>query len=137
MSRRDPRPIDAAAAWPIAPDAVLAEVRTLPKEGVLHAWRVLRLLTVCATDPRSPAPSFDRRGMESLEEAILRADYDEALRLPLAVLARCLTPGAGLDFDRLGRACLCAANWAFTSGRAPGVGRSFALAAARITRSMP
>jgi len=106
---------------------------------VLHAWRVLRLLAIRATDPwpsRTPPP-FDRRGMQALETAILRADYDEALRFPLAVLARCLTPGAEPDLERLGWACLCAVEWAFTRGRAPRVGRSFAYAAARITGLAP
>ena len=122
------------AAWAIAPDGVLSEVRTLPTAGVAHTWRVLRLLAVRAADTRSANPvTFDRRGMAALEESILFADYDEAIRYPLAVLARCLTPGVEPDPERFGWACLCAAEWAFSIGRAPEMGRSFTYAAAVIT----
>jgi hypothetical protein len=135
MSRSDVRLLlEARAAWYIMPDQVLSEIRTLPGVGVMHAWRVLRLLAVSAVDggPRETWP-FDRCGMEAFEEAILHAEYEDSIRLPLAVLVRCLTPGAEPDMERLARACLCAADWAFTIGGAPGVARSFAYAGARIS----
>jgi hypothetical protein len=134
VSRQSARFMEARAAWAIVPDGVLSEVRTLPAAGVAHAWRVLRLLAVRAADPRPAKPvTFDRSGMAALEESILFADYDEAIRYPLAVLARCLTPGVEPDPERLGWACLCAAEWAFSIGHAPETGRSFTYAAAVIT----
>ena len=48
MSRSHPRLLEERAASYIMPDQVLSEVRTLPGVGVVHAWRVLRLLAVCA-----------------------------------------------------------------------------------------
>lgn len=130
--------MDTVSTSVIVPDAAFSEITTMPRVAVLHTWRVLRLLAICAADPPSPsALPFNPRGMEALEEAILRADYDEAIRYPLAVLARCLTPGAEPDFERLAWACLCAADWAFCGGRAPGVGRSFAYAAARLSGQAP
>jgi hypothetical protein len=71
--------------------------------------------------------------MEALEKSILLASYDEGLRHPLAVLARHLTPGVEPDPERFGWACLCVAEWAISIGAAPGMGRSFTCAAARIT----
>lgn len=134
VTRRSLPLMEAVAAWVIAPDDVFEELGALPGAAVVHAWRVLRLLALCAPDPPPPASlPFNSQGMEALEEAILRADYDEAIRYPLAVLARCLTPGAEPDFERLSWACLCAADWAFTRGGAPGVGRSFVCAAARLS----
>jgi hypothetical protein len=95
---------------------------------------VLRLLAVWAADSGSAVPvPFDVCGMEALEESILLAEYDEAIRYPLAVLARYLTPGVEPDSERFGWACLCAAQWAFSVGRAPEMGRSFIHAAAHIT----
>jgi hypothetical protein len=126
--------VDAYLEWAIVPDGVLSEVRTLPAVGVMHAWRVLRLLEVRARGSRSAEPpQFERAGMEALEESILFADYDEAVRYPLAVLARSLTPGVEPDPERFGWACMCVAEWAIGTGRAPGMGRSFTCAAARIT----
>jgi hypothetical protein len=126
--------MEAEAVWEIIPDGVLSEVRTLPGIGVVHAWRVLRLLAAWAADSRSAVPvPFDRCGMERLEESILFADYDDAIRYPLAVLARYLTPGVEPDAERFGWACLCVAEWAISVGCAPEMGRSFTYAAARIT----
>jgi hypothetical protein len=134
VSRRSPQLLEAVVGWTIFPDSVLSEVRTLPAVGVVHAWRVLRLLAVRAIDSRSAEPvQFDRRGMEALEEAILLASYDGAIRHPLAVLAHYLTPGVEPDPERFGWACLCVAEWAVSVGRAPGMGRAFTYAAARIT----
>jgi hypothetical protein len=127
--------MEEGAGWEIVVDGVLSEVRALPDLGVIHAWRVLRLLGAWAADTRSAVPvPFDRRGMERLEESILFADYDDAVRYPLAVLARYLTPGVEPDAERFGWACLCVAEWAISVGGAPEMGRSFTYAAARITR---
>ena len=131
MTARGPRVMEAVAGWPIRPDGVLTEIRTLPGAGVVHAWRVLRLLEVWSA---SPVPvAFDRRGTKQLETSILNADYDEGIRNPLAVLARLLTPRVKPDPARLGWACLCVAEWAISDGGAPETARSFIYAAARIT----
>ncbi len=136
MSRDRRSWIEKVTTWKIVADDALSEIRTLPPIGVVHAWRILRLLAICAVDPPSPASiPFDRRGMEALEEEILGADYDEGIRFPLAVLARCLTPGAESGFERLAWACMCAAEWAFGDGEAPRAGRSFIYAAARVSGS--
>jgi hypothetical protein len=133
VTRRGPGG-EADAGWPIYPDRVLSELWTLPAEGVAHAWRVLRLLNVRAVNSYAAEPvPFDRDGMERLEASILFAEYDEAMRYPLAVLARYLTPGVEPDPERFGWACLCVAEWAISTGGAPEMARSFTYAAARIT----
>jgi hypothetical protein len=133
MSARDPRLVEAVAGWPIRPDGVLTEIRTLPGAGVVHAWRVLRLLEIWSASPVPVPVAFDRRGTKQLEISILHADYDEGIRNPLAVLARLLTPRVKPDPVRLGWACLCVAEWAISDGGAPETARSFIYAAARIT----
>ncbi len=126
--------MDALAGWDIVPDGIFSELRTLSAVGRVHAWRVLRLLAVWAADSRSAVPvPFDVCGMEALERSILFAEYDEAIRYPLALLARYLTPGVEPDAERFGWACLCVAEWAISTGCAPETGRSFIYAAARIT----
>jgi hypothetical protein len=126
--------LEAGAGWAIVPDGIFSELRTLPAVGVVHAWRVLRLLAVWASDSHSAVPvPFDVCGMEALERSILFAEYDEAIRYPLAVLARHLTPGVEPDTEWFGWACLCVAEWAISTGCAPEMGRSFIYAAARIT----
>jgi len=55
--------------------------------------------------------------MQVLERQILTSVYDDAIRLPLAVIARGLTPGdEGRDIELMGYACLCAAEWAHARG---------------------
>lgn len=121
----------------IQPDYALVEMGSLPSLGAVHTWRVLRLLALRAADSATPASPYDRSGMEALEQAILSADYDTAIRYPLAVIARLLTPGVESDFERLGWACLCTAEWAFTVGSAPATARSFIYAAAAVTGLAP
>jgi len=71
--------------------------------------------------------------MEALEKQILTSVYDDQVRLPLAVIARSLTPGAeDADVARMAYACLCVAEWAHVRGLYS-VATSFADASALAT----
>ncbi|HEX8697061.1 MAG TPA: hypothetical protein VF746_31875 [Longimicrobium sp.] len=102
-------------AYSISPDVALGVAPLLPGLGVLHTWRVLRSLVLwIAADRTAP---FTVCGMQALEEQILTADYDHEIRLPLAVIARSLTPGAeDANMGRMAYACLCVAEWALGRG---------------------
>ena len=120
-------------AGTITPDAALGVGRVLPAPGAVHAWRVLRSLALWIAADRADAPPFDGRGMQALEEQILTSAYDDAIRLPLAVIARSLTPGAeDADLERMAYACLCVAEWAHRRGL-DSVATSFADASALAT----
>jgi hypothetical protein len=120
-------------AWTIMPDAALGVARLLPGLGAVHTWRVLRCLALWIVEDRACAPPFDGRGMQALEEQILTSGYDDAIRLPLAVIARSLTPGAeDADLERMAYACLCVAEWAHGRGLYS-VATSFADASALAT----
>jgi len=83
--------------------------------GALHTWRVLRSLALWIADDWTPP--FNADGMRELERQILTSVYDDAIRLPLAVIARGLTPGAeDTELERMGYACLCVAEWAHARG---------------------
>jgi hypothetical protein len=120
-------------AWMITPDAALGVARLLPGLGAQHTWRVLRCLALWIAEDRADGPPFDRRGMEALEEQILTSVYNDQVRLPLAVIARSLTPGAeDADVVRMAYACLCVAEWAHARGLYS-VATSFADASALAT----
>lgn len=105
----------------------------LPGHGVQHTWRVLRCLVLWIAEGRAEVPPFNGRGMQVLEEQILTSVYDDRIRLPLAVIARSLTPGAeDADIERMAYACLCAAEWAHGHGLYS-VATSFADASALAT----
>jgi hypothetical protein len=120
-------------AWTITPNAALGVARVLPGLGAQHTWRVLRCLALWIAEDCAEVPPFDGRGMRALEEQILTSAYDDQLRLPLAVIARSLTPGAeDADVVRMGYACLCVAEWAHARGL-DSVATSFADASALAT----
>lgn len=120
-------------AWTITADAALGVGCLLPRDGVHHTWRVLRCLVLWIAERCAEVPPFDGRGMQALEEQILTSTYDDRIRLPLAVIARSLTPGADdADVERMAYACLCAAEWAHGHGLYS-VATSFADASALAT----
>lgn len=120
-------------AWTITPDAALGVARVLPGPGAKHTWRVLRCLALWIAEDCADVSPLDGRGMQALEEQILTSDYDDQIRLPLAVIARSLTPGAeDADVVRMAYACLCVAEWAHARGLYS-VATSFADASALAT----
>ena len=117
----------------ITPDTVLGVRRVLPATGVLHAWRVLRCLVLWISADRPRIPPFNADGMQKLEAEILASDYADEIRMPLAVIARALTPGAeSAEAGRLPHACMCVAEWALGQGF-DSVATSFVDAAALAT----
>lgn len=120
-------------ACTIDPDVAISVIGVLPSFAALHAWRVLRSLSLWIYDGCAAVPPFTARGMQSLEEQILTSAYDDEIRLPLAVIARALTPGADdTQVERMGFACLCVAEWALPRRLYP-VATAFAEAAAMAT----
>jgi hypothetical protein len=114
----------------IDPDVAFSLIGALPAFAALHAWRVLRSLSLWIADGCAALPPFTERGMQSLERQILTSVYDDEIRFPLAVITRALTPGAdAAQVDRMGYACLCVTEWALARGLYP-VSTAFADAAA-------
>lgn len=118
----------------VRPDVVFREVTArLPALPAIHLWQVLRLLHLWLSAPDDERDlMFVAEGMVELEEAILLSAYDHRLRDPLAVIVACLSPAA--PADRLGWACICAAEWAALTGF-PRVLLAFAFSAAYATGS--
>lgn len=122
-------------AWTMAPNAALEVLRLLPADGAVHAWRVLRSLSLWIAEDCEGSPPFDAEGMRHFEERILKAEYDDEIRLPLAVIVRALTPGASdAEVRRLAYACLCVAEWAL-GRRLFSLATSFANASALVGAS--
>lgn len=96
----------------VRPDVVVREVTArLPALPAMHVWQVLRLLQLWLSAPENERDlMFVADGMVELEETILLSEYDQRLRDPLAVILACLRPTA--PTERLGWACICAAEWA-------------------------
>jgi tetratricopeptide (TPR) repeat protein len=80
--------------------------------GIL-LWQSLRnVLLWSATDPARRKGLFSSGAEERRRVKLLSADMDDALRAPLAVLARLLADPAGADRRRVSSACLKIADWA-------------------------
>ncbi|MEW5928288.1 MAG: tetratricopeptide repeat protein [Gemmatimonadota bacterium] len=80
--------------------------------GIL-LWQSLRnVLLWNATDPTRRKGLFSSGAEERRRVKLLSADMDDALRAPLAVLARLLADPAGADRRRVSSACLKIADWA-------------------------
>ena len=80
--------------------------------GIL-LWQSLRnVLLWSATDPARRKGLFSSGAEERRRVKLLSADVDDALRAPLAVLARLLADPAGADRRRVASACLKIADWA-------------------------
>lgn len=80
--------------------------------GIL-LWQSLRnVLLWSATDPARRKGLFASGAEERRRVKLLSADVDDALRAPLAVIARLLADPAGADRRRVVTACLKIAEWA-------------------------
>lgn len=80
--------------------------------GIL-LWQSLRnVLLWSATDPARRKGLFSSGAEERRRVKLLSAEVDDALRAPLAVLARLLADPAGADRRRVSSACLKIADWA-------------------------
>lgn len=80
--------------------------------GIL-LWQSLRnVLLWSTTDPARRKGLFASGAEERRRVKLLSADVDDALRAPLAVVARLLADPAGADRRRVSSACLKIADWA-------------------------
>lgn len=112
-------------------------VRELPEAFSLPVWQALRcVVRWSAAEPGSRSALFDAAAMEEWEVELLLADWDEALRLPVAVIAGVLVDAEGASPERLARACLCVTDWALAHG-AVTTALAFAEAAALAWADQP
>lgn len=80
--------------------------------GIL-LWQSLRnVLLWSSTDPARRKGLFSSGAEERRRVKLLSAEVDDALRAPLAVIARLLADPAGADRRRVSSACLKIAEWA-------------------------
>ncbi len=80
--------------------------------GIL-LWQSLRnVLLWSTTDPARRKGLFSSGAEERRRVKLLSAEVDDALRAPLAVIARLLADPAGADRRRVSSACLKIADWA-------------------------
>lgn len=112
-------------------------VRELPEAFSLAVWQALRcVVRWSAGEPGSRAALFDAAAMEDWEVELLLADWDDELRLPVAVIAGVLVDAEGASPERLARACLCVTDWGLAHG-AVTTALAFAEAAALAWADQP
>ena len=115
LSRRAPRPVRVPP--PLTRGDEKFEGSSVLTEfegdfGIL-LWQSLRnVLLWSATDPARRKGLFASGAEERRRVKLLSADVDDALRAPLAVIARLLADPAGADRRRVSSACLKIADWA-------------------------
>ncbi|HEX6749885.1 MAG TPA: hypothetical protein VF092_21510 [Longimicrobium sp.] len=99
-------------------DAAVQELvgSALPPLVFVHTYEVLSLLFAwLIVEPEARAVLIDPERLAGLEEMILLAAYDTAIRDPLAVIVSRLCEPCATD-AKLAWACLCAAEWARAQG---------------------
>lgn len=88
----------------------------VPYNCAEDVWRVLRMLHLWLNEPEAHRVElYDGASLDNVERAILLAAYDERIRDPLAIILSCLG-SSEQDPQKLGWACLCAADWAALGG---------------------
>ena len=105
-------------------------VRELPDAFALTVWQTLRsVLAWAGGEPGLRGDLFEARAMAEWEVELLRGEWEEALRLPLAVIVGALGEADDASAERLARACFCVSEWALDHG-ASSTALAFAEAAA-------
>lgn len=105
-------------------------VRELPADVALPVWHTLRsVLLWTQVPPGARVALFGDGAMEAWEAEVLTGALEEAVRSPLAVIARELSAPEAASAQQIAWACFCVTEWAL-GRRAPATAMVFAEAAA-------
>lgn len=112
-------------------------VRELPDAFALPVWQTLRsVLAWAGGEPGMRGDLFEAQAMAEWEEELLRGEWEEALRLPLAVIVGAMVEAERASPELLARSCMCVTEWALSRG-AVTTGLAFAEAAALTWPEQP